>query len=163
MRECAATPGCAPAPDDSACLTIDESLLSCQPEAQIDVGILDVCGNYVVDQECNGGVANTCVTFDVDDPQNLIDLSTNTVCVDITNTGHTSTPVDLIRNSELCGEVTIDVLPQQQCCSSGFPTNLPVCEALDITLIGEPERITSEFEAERNGLIIPDKGSDIVS
>ncbi|HLD85073.1 MAG TPA: hypothetical protein VI968_00800 [archaeon] len=164
MQQCAQTPGCAPAPDDSACLTIDENLLACQPEAQIDVGILDVCGNYVVDQECpQNAIANTCVTFNVTDPSNLVDFSTNTVCVDLSETGHTPTPVDMIRNSEMCGTVTIDVLPQQQCCPSGFPTNLTVCEPLVVTLIGEPARIITEFEAERNGLVIPDKGSDIVS
>ena len=140
----------------------DNNLLACESDAQIDVGVLDKCGNYVVDQECNGGVANTCVTLNVNDPNNLIDLSTNTVCVDITDTGHAQL-IDLTRNSEMCGEVSINVLPQQQCCVSGFPTNLPVCEVLDITLIGEPVKITSEFEAERNGLAIPDKGSDIVS
>ncbi len=141
----------------------DNNLLACEPEAQIDVSVLDACGNLVVDQECGAGnKATTCVTLDVTDPKNLIDLSTNTVCVDITDTGHAA-PLDLIRTSDQCGEVSIDVFPQQQCCVSGFPTNLPVCEVLDITLIGEPVNITSSFQAERNGESIPDKGSDIVS
>lgn len=148
-----------------SCISVDiieDSLLSCEPDAQIDVGVLDVCGNYVVNQQCGGGAnAQTCVGLTLGGVQGPY-LSTDVVCVDLTKTGH-APRVDLIRNTTACGLLTINTTPQQQCCVNGFPTNLPICDPETLTLIGKPVNITSEFFADRNGVPIQNNGSERVS
>ena len=130
---------------DPSCIDVkveDSYLYACEEGTPVYVSIVDTCGNIMVDQDCNGAPAKSCINVSVEGEG--ASLSTDSVCVDV-KTGF-SDNLYLYRDAESCGEVNIVATDAPDCCNFDFST-LEQCAPATVTFIGEPEYIETKFEA----------------
>lgn len=159
-----------------ACIDVevgDSQLLKCEESTSVDVGIKDVCGNYIIGNGCGYGPATSCVDLTLNgcDPD-AAHLSTNTVCVDLKNNGKAPTATLFRDREDVCCDLNINAVQGQECCLTDFPKNLPQCEPAEITFVGEPDYMTTTFNKTRTDPMsqkeqvegaIPNNGTETVS
>jgi len=122
-------------------------LLACEDHTNVDVAAKDMCGNYIINQECQEGEANYCVDLEIQGtcgPDGAY-LSTETVCVDVgtSGPGHLEALVDLFRETEDCCQIDIVATKGIGCC--GPYETLPQCEVSSLLFHGDPAYMTTEF------------------
>jgi len=121
----------------------DSELYACEDGTPVGVSIVDTCGNIMVDQDCNSGPAKSCIDMSVTGT-GAAHLSSDSVCVDL-KTGF-SDNLYMYRDSEDCGEVNIVADDAPDCCNLNLAA-LPQCKDAHVTFIGNPDHMTTEFEA----------------
>jgi len=131
------------------CIEVDtvDQLLQCEKNADINVAIKDICGNYMTNQACGTGQAEYCVDLGLSGTcdEGDAELSTDTVCIDIGSggPGYLEIPVELERLTDDCCELDISAAKGQGCCGD-FPP-LQVCEPVNVLFHGAPSYMTTEF------------------
>jgi len=151
-----------------------DQLLACEKYAHLDVAVKDICGNYVINQECQQGEANYCVDLSLGGTcgGDAAYLSTETVCVDIGTggPGHLETPVEVFRTTNECCQLDIQAAKGIGCC--GINEDLPQCEVSSLLFHGLPDHMTTELYQTRTDPItqerhildqIPQDGDETVS
>ncbi len=147
-----------------------EYLLVCDETMDVDVSIIDICGNKVIDQDCLSGPAYSCVDLMLEgkgsNPCTPDDahLSTDTVCVDLAETGEATT-AEIIRDTENCCELEVTAVDADDCCLDPGIGPLPQCEPKPgMRLIGYPDYMTTTFESKNpaNQELV-DQGQQVVS
>jgi hypothetical protein len=137
---------------DPDCIEVDtiDQLLLCEREAEINVSIKDVCGNFWRNQGCGTGEANYCVDFEVpasgsscteDDAH----LSTNSVCIPVGHgdPGYLQQNITLYRDTDDCCQLNLEASRGTGCCGD-YP-ELGQCEVVDVLFHGGPSFMRTEF------------------
>lgn len=149
--------------------TCDDELLVCEDNTNVEVSVIDECGNKLIDQECgSGGSAFFCVDLMIQgtgsNPCGPEDahLSTDSVCADLVNTGE-APDATLYRDTENCCELEVVATDAEDCCPV-FDEPLPQCDPLEFRFVGYPDYVLTEFESVNpaNQYLV-DGGEQIVS
>ncbi|MBD3203007.1 MAG: hypothetical protein GF411_01815, partial [Candidatus Lokiarchaeota archaeon] len=112
----------------------------CNPYRTVRTSVLDTCGNKLIDQECaEGGWASSCMELSAScGTLNELD-STEKVCADLRNTGEADPAIwDLSECG--CGTFSITVDDEPDCCLLENGQTLPICEPLEVNLVGPVDR-----------------------